>query len=374
MATDILGAIGAQDSDFALLHTYGVRTIYDGLAQILGNHNEDMEIAERLFVEGTTHMPQDVYKLPGTGRLQELNSTTRAAEVKTANQWDVGYPLKNLGAAVATDDVTWAYMDAREFNRYIDTVLMQDTNTRRYEMLRALFNSTSRPYIDPRFKGLNSQGITVRPLANNDSTIYPPTIGTEVNTGPVNNYLGVATPLANLATWTQAQNPLPAAVNALEQYFGIPTGGSDIVTFINGGSAGQLGPIQNLPGFNLVANRFLTLGTNVTHVEAGNVPVNLGRVVGESDGTIINRWDWIPAGYMLTIHFGAPRPLMKRVDTPESGLTTGLKLKWASDQESPFLKWEWWNRYGFGVGNRLNGVITDLTTGGSNYTTPLQYA
>jgi hypothetical protein len=77
---------------------------------------------------------------------------------------------------------------------------------------------------------------------------------------------------------------------------------------------------------------------------------------------------------MIAVHFGAPRPLMKRIDPPETGLAPGLQML-AADLESPFFRYEWSNRFGFGGGNRLNGAIIDLTAaGGANtYTIPTIY-
>jgi hypothetical protein len=44
--------------------------------------------------------------------------------------------------------------------------------------------------------------------------------------------------------------------------------------------------------------------------------------------------------------------------------------------DQPFIDYEWSNRYGFGCGNRLNGIVMDLTAAGgaSTYTIPTAYA
>lgn len=360
---NILGAIGAQDDDYVKLHTFGQGVIYNGLENILGNHNGDLAEAEGLFIERPTFHHTDNYKLPGTGRLQRRSNSSRTGEVKRGGSWDVAFPLEDFGASIAINRIRWAYMDARTFNAHVNTVLVQDTNTRRFEMLRAMFNNTARTFIDEDWGSL-----TVQPLANSDGTLYPPVVGSEVN-ATQNNYLGVATAAT---TFTDSNNPIPTLVNQLEQMFGTPTGGSDIVVFMNNA---QTASAQGLSGFDTIPNRFVTYGDNVSLVMLGDVPLRLGRCLGESDSALLVEWRWIPAGYMLAVHMGAPKPLMKRVDPPETGLTTGLQMV-PTDYDAPFMDYEWCNRFGLGVGNRLNGVVIDLTaSGGANtYSIPAAYA
>lgn len=363
---NILGAIGVQDSDYVLLHTYGQGVIYDALdQQILGNHNDDLAQVEKLFVEEDTWKHADNYKLPGVGRLQRRGTRSNTGEVRATGSWSTAYPLEDFGASIAVDDVTWAYMTAAEFNRHVGTVLNQDTNTRRFEILRALFNNTARTFVDPYWGSL-----TLQPLAigATDGVLYPPVVGAEVNSTR-QNYLGVASSIAGAIA--DANNPIPTIVNALEQSFGTPTGGSDIVIFCNNAETSGL---QSLAGFDTVPNRFVSYGDNVSLVESAGLPINLGRVLGESDSALLVEWRWIPAGYMFALHMGAPKPLKKRIDTPESGLAPGLHMV-PKDVDAPFLDYVWRNRFGFAAGNRLNGMAIDLTAAGgaSTYTIPAAY-
>jgi hypothetical protein len=361
---NILGMLNSSDSDYVKLHTYGQGVIYDALTQILGNHNNDVAEARTLFVSMTTWMFQDVYKLEGYGRLQRRGVQSRPGEVKAAGEWTVGYPLEDFGAAIGISTVDWAYMDAREFNRHVGTVLTQDLNTHRFEILKAYFNNTARAFID---LGKHFPDTTVQPLANGDSVLYPPVVGSEVPSTS-NNYLGVP---AAATTITDANNPIPAMVNQLEQRFGTPTGGSDIVIFCN--NAQTLG-IQGLAGFTTVPNRFVTYGDLTNLVVTGGIPIRMGRVLGETNSALIVEWRWIPAGYLLGIHAGAPPALALRTDPPDTGLTTGLQMK-AQDEEFPFLDYAWTDRFGYGVANRLNGVVMDLTAAGgaSTYSIPVGF-
>jgi hypothetical protein len=75
---------------------------------------------------------------------------------------------------------------------------------------------------------------------------------------------------------------------------------------------------------------------------------------------------------MLAVHLEAPAPVIKRVDPAATGLGRGLQLV-AEDESFPFTASFWRHRFGFGVGNRLNGVVMELGTGGT-YTVPAAYA
>jgi hypothetical protein len=63
---------------------------------------------------------------------------------------------------------------------------------------------------------------------------------------------------------------------------------------------------------------------------------------------------------------------MERVDPADTGLTSGLQLV-AQDEEFPFMASFWRDRFGYAVGNRLNGVAFEYGTGGT-YTEPTAYA
>jgi hypothetical protein len=88
------------------------------------------------------------------------------------------------------------------------------------------------------------------------------------------------------------------------------------------------------------------------------LPANLpGRVIGrmDSSGVWVVEWRWIPATYLLAIHIDAKKPLIQRVDPADTGLGTGLQLV-AREATSPFTTSYYRHRFGFGAGNRLNGV------------------
>jgi hypothetical protein len=155
----------------------------------------------------------------------------------------------------------------------------------------------------------------------------------------------------------------------LVEHFGQNTGGENIVVLVN---QAQVAKLRALADFTDVPYRFVTPGQD-TAVTNGLPPVPATAVVqGYGYGVWIVQWDRIPANYMLGIHLEAPRPLVMRVDPADTGLARGLALV-ATDDRYPLQTATWVNRYGFGVGNRLNGVVMELGTGGS-YTIPAAFA
>jgi hypothetical protein len=351
--TQIYAALGVQDTDYAFLRTFGQEVVYDATAQLLGDHNGNTEEMRAFFIEKDTVNHAIKYKLPGTGRLQKRGRMSNTMAVKAAGDWTVQFGLDDFGASIQIDDVSFAYMSLADYDLHLHTVMTADVNTQRYEILHALFNNTARPFTDENWGAL-----TIQPLANGDTVKYPPIVGSEV----------FATAI------TDANNPIPALVNTLEQHFGTPTGGSLIVVLINNA---QTTGVQGLSNFDPVPNRFVEYGANVSLAMEDLFPDGMppGRVLGETDSALIIEWRWMPPGYMAAFHLAAPKPLQRRIDPPETGLGSGLQLI-VEDVRSPIWRASWRNRFGVGAANRLNGAIVDLTAAGGagTYSIPAIYA
>lgn len=354
----IFGHLNIQDSDYVFNATQGQRVIYDAAQAYLDRINADIEKALGVFVDESTSEYKRRYKLPGGGSLQRRGSDGRYGAVKAYGQWDVAFPLEDFGAQLAGNDVDMAYMTAAELDRHIQTIAAQNVSTVRYEMLKRLFKNTQSTFIDPKWGSLSVEG-----LANGDSVVYPPVLGSESEATDT-HYLESNYASSSIS---DTNNPFITIRDELEEHFGTNTGGSSIVVFVNNA---QRAKIEALSDFDAVPFSFIRPGADT------DLPMNLpaglpGSLLGTCSGTIIVEWRWIPADYMFGIHLDAPKPLIRRVDDPATGLGTGLQLV-ATDEEYPFRGSFWRNRFGFGAGNRLNGVALEFGTGGS-YTIPTAY-
>jgi hypothetical protein len=355
----IFGALGLNDTDRVFQATVGQAVIYQQAADWVAQQNAALNAALSVFVDETTSDYKRRYKLPGGGRLQRIGPNAQPGATKAYGAWDVAFPLEDFGAQVAGDRVTMAYMTVAELDRHMQTVVAQNVATVRYEALKALFNSTSATFVDPLWGSL-----TVKRLANGDADTYPPVLGSETEATDT-HYLESGYAASAIS---DTNDPIVTMVDELEEHFGAQTGGSEIVIFCNNAQRAKL---QDLTDFDPVIDRYIQPGaqTDVPTLPGGTLP---GRTLGRHNaGAWVQEWRWIPANYLLAVHMGAPRPLVKRRDPEDTGLPPDLAMV-AEDAEYPFQASFWSHRFGFGVGNRLNGVAMELGTGGT-YTVPTAY-
>lgn len=354
--TTIYGALGLNDGDRVALATLGQQVVYDAVNQVYAQFSDEVNAAAGVFVEEVTSDYARNYKLAGGGRMQRKGSQSQAGAVKATGEWPVQLPLEEFGDAVAADRVAYAYMTTQDLNRHVVTVQTRYLNTRRFEILRALFNNTARPFYD-ELRG----DLTVQPLANGDGVLYPPVLGSE-DEATDNHYIESGYLASDIS---DSNDPYLTIRDELEEHFGAPTGGSEIVAFIH---PNQGTKTRAMNDFVEMTDRYVREGADMATVVgwATNLP---GRIAGRmKSGVWVVEWRSIPEKYILGVHMDAPRPLLQREDPAETGLGGGLQLV-AESELYPFTQSHYSARFGMGVGNRLNGVVIELATGGS-YTTP----
>jgi hypothetical protein len=354
----IFGILGLDDTERVFANVVGQEVVYDAISQLLDRYNRDLAAAMAVFVEEETDTFKERYKLPGGGRLQRRGGQAPSAAVRAYGGFDVAYPLEDFGAQFAGDDVSLAYMTVQDIDRHLDTIFIQDANTVRFEMLKAILNNTQDTFVDPLHGSLS-----IEPLANGDTVTYPPVIGSETE-ATEDHYLESSYAAANIS---DTNNPYLTIVDELEHHFSARTGGENIVCFINNAEAPET---QDLSDFDEVPDRFIRVGDNV------DVPTGLpsvpGRILGRVSGCWAVEWRWVPANYIIGVYLEAPRPLKVRVDPADTGLARGLQLV-AREERYPLESAHYRHRFGFGCGSRLNGVVMELGTGGT-YTIPTGYS
>jgi hypothetical protein len=360
--SSIFGALGLNDTDRVYASTLGQRVIVDAINQVFKMHNAEVDAALAVFVREITSDFKERYKLPAGGRLDNLGFAPQgqAGAGKTTGAWDVAFPLTEYGRQLAADRVSWAYMTVQDLDRHLDTVMTQNINTVRFELLKSLLNNTQRTFVDPLHGSLS-----VEPLANGDTVVYPPVLGSESETTD-NHYLESGYAASAIS---DTNDPLVTVVDELEEHFGSVTGGSNIAVFINNA---QRAKTADLTDYTQEIDRQIQPGTQ-TAIPVG-LPMSLpGRILGRhAAGAWIVEWRWIPANYMVAVHMDAPAPLKQRRDPEDTGLQPGLQL--VSESEThPFSASHYSNRFGFGAANRLNGVVLELGTGGT-YSIPSGYS
>lgn len=352
----IYGIIGVPDGDPSYVNTIGQVQVFEAAQKFLEMHNEDLDKAYSVFFETSVEIFKERYYAPGGGRLQLRSGHTQSAAVKATSSWDVAYPLFDYGAQIAFTDVAIKKLKLPMLQRHLDTVRIQDMNTFRYEMLYAIFNSNTRAITDEEHGSL-----TVMPLANGDSdTLYPPVIGSETQATD-NHYLEsgyAATAISN------SNNPYLTIREELAEHWG----DGDVAVFINPAETPET---EALSDFDPVNDRYVRPGANTDQIENSDFPNVPGKVIGRVSDVWVVEWRYIPASYMVGIDLMMPGPLKKRLDPAEQGFAEGLELV-SKDSRFPFDQSHYRNRFGVGAGNRLNGVVMELGTGGT-YTIPTAY-
>lgn len=354
----IFGQLGLNDTDRVFSSTAGQAVVLNLIGEYLNRVNADLAAQMAVFLGNTTENYKLRYKLPGGGRLQRRGGKAESAATKAYGGYDVAFPLEDFGAQFASDDVSLAYMTAGDMERHLSNIAIQNVNTVRFEVLKALLNNTADTFSDPLWGSL-----TIQPLANGDTVTYPPVLGSE-SEATEDHYLEsgyAATAISD------TNNPYTTIRQELEEHFGASTGGDNIAVFINPAETPET---EALNDYDQVVDNFIRAGANV------NVPVTLpsvpGRILGRTNGVWVVEWRWIPANYMVGIHLEAEAPLYMRVDPADTGLGMGLQLV-ANSDDFPNVAAHYRHRFGLGVANRLNGVVMELGTGGT-YTIPTAYA
>lgn len=354
----IFGALGLDDSDRAFTKTEGQVLALDLINSYFNRVSMDIAEQMALFVESETSNHNERYKLPGGGYLQQRGVQSSVANVKAYGGYDVAYPLFDWGAAVGGDDVSMAYMTVGDLERHIMTVAIQNVNTVRFQMLRRIFKNTTDTYADPLWGSL-----TIQPLANNDAVTYAPVLGSSTEAVEM-HYLESGYAASAIS---DTNNPYIVMRGELEEHFGASTGGNNIVVFIH---PDEVPETEDLSDFDPVEDNFIRSASTV------NIPFNLpnvpGRIIGRTNGVWVVEWRYMPTGYAIGIDMEVAPPLKMRIDPADTGLGRGLQLV-ARQMTFPFDTAFYRHRFGFGVGNRLNGVVMEFGTGGT-YSIPAAYA
>jgi hypothetical protein len=357
----LFGALGVNENDRVYLRTLDQSIVYDAVNQVLAEFNAQLAAQRSIFVEATTSDIQRRYKLPGGGYMQGRNSQGRGGVLKANGGWDVAFPLFDYTDAIADNDVDMAYMTVEEFDRHMKTLMIRSVNTERRAIMQALFNSTSLSHVDQTGRGT----LTVQPLANGDAVVYPPVLGSE-SEATENHYLEAGYLESGIS---DTNDPTVTVQDELEEHFGAPTGGSNIVFFHTKTATPKIKALSN---FTPVTERNIAPGADtdtVTGLPAG-MP---GRIIGSVNNVWCVEWRSLPAAYGLGIHLDAPKPLIRRVDPAEVQLGNGDLELVIEDEKFPMEQSDFRQRYGYGVGNRLNAVVIEFANGGS-YTTPTALA
>mgnify|MGYP000911329147 CR=1 FL=1 len=366
------GILNINDTERAFVNVLGQELVFDAINTVLAQYNAEVSAQLGVFVERDTERFKMRYLLPGGGRLQEMGRQGAAGAVKRAGYYDVSFPLRQYGAELGGSRVDMAYMSIAEVDAHLDTIMIQDLNTMRWNILTAIFEDTNLTFSD-----MLHGDLTVRRLANGDGTLYPAVLGSETEAED-NHYINAGYAVADIAA---ANNPAVTLRDEIVEHFGgLAVNGNNIVYFHG---ADQTPYLSAIDGYIPMEDKFLTANTYV-HSAGANYPLGWpkpqgwpnvpGRVHGRAWGVWLSEWTgWIPNKYGIAVLLEVPAPLMKRVDPSDTGLGNGLQLV-ATDYEHPLQRARYEHRYGLGAGNRLSAAVIEINGAGGSYDPPTEYA
>jgi hypothetical protein len=344
----------------ALVNQVGQREVFETAREYIADYNAQIQAAARALVERVTEEYTARYYLPGGGQMQRRGGQAQSHAIRGYGYWDVAFPIEEFGDQVAGTRNALAKMSLEKYQTTLDTVLIRNANARRFEMLKAIFNNTARTFPDEEYGSL-----TIRPLAIvADAVTYPPLQGTTAET-TLESYYESGYAASAIA---DANNPVEFIATKLRQRFG---DNDQLVVFFH---LDQQAKVEDLTDFYEVDDPNIRAGANDDRLV--NVPTDIpGTVIGRANGAWVSIWAQIPTGYAFGMSASQPRPLIERRQPASTGIGYGLDLvtRSADAANYPFDQAHYEDHFGFGVGNRMNGIVLEFGTGGT-FTIPTDYA
>lgn len=354
----IFGLLDIASSDRVFVNTVGQGVVYDAVNELTERWNTEVSEMMDVFLEEETELFKERYYLPAGGYMERRGKQTTTGAVQTVGSYDVAYPLEDFGSQIAGTDIDLAYMSVQDLDRHLQSVFTRDANTIRFEMLKALFNDNQDTFVDELHGSLS-----IEPLANGDAVVYPPVIGSSTESTD-DHYLESGYVSSAVS---DDNNPLITLKDEIEEHFGVPQGGGNMIVFI---AQAERSVIEDLTDYDQIIDFKIAPGAD-TDIVTG-LPAGLpGTLIGRSNTVWVVEWRHLPATYMIAIDPDQLSPLKLRQDPADTGLARGLSLI-ATNDKYPMEQSHWRRRFGLGVANRLNGAIMEVANGGS-YTIPTAY-
>jgi hypothetical protein len=334
--------------------TVGVDIITRAVTDSAAQYTAQLDAMLALLAQRTT-AAQVQYRIPGSGTLQPIGPDGNPLPVQVEGMYTVGFPIQGGATAYGTNRVTQELMTVAELNDHTLDAQVRDADWMRRHMLAALLDNTSWTFTDPLFGAL-----TVQPLANNDTVLYPRTGGTAP--AAAQHYL------AQTAAIADATNPFDDLYALLRRY---PSqSNSDVVAYV---PTNVVSAVQGLTNFIAVSDVRVIEGANTARL-TNNGAAFLGpgaQVLGLTDGVWVVEWPALPNNYVLAVATDAdPVLAMREYESPAlQGLFPEFHSPDGNHREFRFIRFA-----GFGVQNRIGAAVYQVSGGDTNYDIPTGYS
>jgi hypothetical protein len=323
-----------------------VPTIFTAVQESAAEHNRQLTGLLASLVELTTEYKEH-FALPVSGTLQPLDENGVPLPVKFGPGYDVAYPIQGGGFAWGTNRVTRAKMTVQEANTMTISALMADVDWMRRHMLAALFYPTAWT-----FKDQEHGDLTIQPLANADTVLYPRVGGASATD---THYLAQAAVIADAA------NPFPTIYAELKEH---PSNAGDVVVYV---PTNLVASITGLTDFVPVRDPSVIPAAADAQLVA-SIDRGFGdEVLGKVNKCWIVEWRALPDNYMIAHCQGSP--VLKMREHKEGDLQ-GLNPENFSPNGN-YLQTSMIRYAGFGVVNRVAALVYRI--GDAAYAAPTGY-
>lgn len=332
--------------------TIGVDIISRAITESSAEYTRQLNALLGLLAERTTNA-KETYLLPGSGTLQPVDEFGIPLPVIPSGSYDIAFPIQGGATAYGRNRITSVLETAAEINRDQLEAERMDADWMIRHALAALLDNGSWTYADPLLGGL-----TIEPLANNDSVTYVRSGG---SASTANHYV------AQTAAVADATNPFDTIWSTLTVY---PSNkGQRIVSFV---ADAQVSDVEGLADFVPVRDPDVQVGSGSDQlVTNGTGLLSMGDVVLGKVGRIwVVNWHRLPANYILSVVDGRPPLAMREYpDERLQGLFPEIHSPDGARLERRYLRY-----CGFGVRNRISAMVTQVEGGDTTYDVPSGYS
>jgi hypothetical protein len=283
------------------------------------------------------------------GRMQMLGEIAGVEATRQGARWYVGFPIYAKGT-MQSMRVAWLQRASlADLNSLVVHSAMINIETVISDALGAILRNDNYVFDDTQWPGMNAGTPTVYPLANNDgSTGSVYNFGNEVMLGTLNHYVVSGTANPTYAGFTTAHNMMRNVGNDTRIIHIMSRTTTDYVA-------------SNVTQFIRPASPLIS---NINVIEA---QVGSPRARGVVDFDEVWEFPHFPDGYMLTLDLSKAPPLRQRESNiaGERGFQIVQDDKLPEVTSHPLANKTFKHIYGFGVRNRVNGVVTQFKASGA---------
>lgn len=354
-ATQSFGIMNLFDiSGDGLLAEQSKDKIVNAVTKTLAEHNAEVNALIDAFCNRTINSSTRVL-LPGSGELQAMDENGRALPRKGA-EYNVAFPIHGGGDAWAANYVTLNKMSVQRFAQLTAGMLQRDMLSITRLILGGILYDQSWTFNDTYL----GQTLTVQPMANGDTVVYPITNATGLSTD--NHYRNFA-----YDTISDANNPFPEIAEEIMQH-GDNTG--DVVAFIP--TAMEAG-VRTLDDFTPAVDPNIAIGISKDRIVSTPQGFWPGEIIGylPTAHTWVSKLRSLPDDYLIAITETGPKPLNFREDAEKALRGFGPK---GNRDDFPYFEEQWLRRCGVGAYNRVGAVAAQISAeASSDYTAPANF-